>query len=219
MKRTVAETKAWLAAERTGEPFLCWDDECGDQHILSLADTPTSIGIGRREGAHVWLAGDRRVSRTHASLERMGADWVIMDAGLSRNGTWVNGRRVAGRQRLGNGDHIRVGKTTIVFSDPRPHAEEAQESTDAESVIARIDLLTPAQRGVLDALCAPMREIGPYAPPASNTEIAESLSLSLDSVKGHLRILFRTFGLSALPQSQKRGRLAEIGVKAGFGRG
>jgi pSer/pThr/pTyr-binding forkhead associated (FHA) protein len=45
----------------------------------------------------VVIEGDLLVSRLHAKLERIGGAWTIVDDGLSRNGTFVNGQRVIGR--------------------------------------------------------------------------------------------------------------------------
>ena len=52
----------------------------------------------------------------HAVLERAGGHWTLVDDGLSRNGSFVNGRRVHGRRRLDHGDEIAVGHTLLVFS-------------------------------------------------------------------------------------------------------
>jgi pSer/pThr/pTyr-binding forkhead associated (FHA) protein len=48
--------------------------------------------IGRSTHCGVSLA-DRFLSRQHARLFREGDDWLIEDLG-SRNGTFVNGRRI-----------------------------------------------------------------------------------------------------------------------------
>ena len=48
-------------------------------------------------------------------LERVGGAWTLVDDGLSRNGSCVNGRRVHGRRRLDDGDAIVVGRTQLVF--------------------------------------------------------------------------------------------------------
>ena len=54
----------------------------------------------------------------HAALERAGDDWILVDDGLSHNGTYVGGERVNGRRRLRDGDVISVGTTTIAFCAP-----------------------------------------------------------------------------------------------------
>ena len=46
------------------------------------------------------LGWDTEVSRLHAQVEPVGSDWIVVDDGLSRNGTYVNGERVNGRRRL-----------------------------------------------------------------------------------------------------------------------
>lgn len=70
--------------------------------------------------------------------------------------------------------------------------------------------LTETQSRILDALCRPLSEDGPYASPATNKEIAQEVFLSVDAVKGHLRALYAKLGLEELPQNRKRARLAEI---------
>jgi DNA-binding NarL/FixJ family response regulator len=78
----------------------------------------------------------------------------------------------------------------------------------------RVPRLTDVQRSVVVALCRPYREGRLYA--ASNKEIADELSLSLDAVKTHLRILFQKFGIDDLPQNQKRARLVELARELGL---
>src|SRR6266496_5355384 len=69
--------------------------------------------IGRGPSADVVVEGDLLISRLHSTLERVGGVWTIVDNGLSRNGTFVNGRRVAGRVQLHDRDEIRVGCTVL----------------------------------------------------------------------------------------------------------
>ena len=71
------------------------------------------------------------------------------------------------------------------------------------------------------ALCRPFSEQRSAALPATNPEIAAELHLTVAAVKTHLRALFRTFEIDALPQQQKRTRLATIALTMGLvdGRG
>jgi len=159
------------------------------------------------------LLDDPQVSRLHATLERIAGQWMLLDDGLSVNGTYVNGRRVSGRVRLRDRDTIRVGSALLIFCAPAP---AAGRQTVAGGEIPAVRRLTEPQRRVLTALCRHYRDGRPYAAPASNLEITQELTLSLDAVKTHLRILYHKFGIEDLPQNQKRARLAELTLQLGL---
>ena len=55
-------------------------------------------------------------SARHAEALVEGGAWWIVDSG-STNGTYVNGTRVAGAQRLDAGDVLRVGATDLLVED------------------------------------------------------------------------------------------------------
>jgi hypothetical protein len=76
--------------------------------------------------------------------------------------------------------------------------------------------LTDTQLGILAALCRPIAAGNSYATPATNQEIAEEVFLSVDAVKGHLRTLYRKFGIEDLPHNQKRARLVELAIEGGY---
>jgi pSer/pThr/pTyr-binding forkhead associated (FHA) protein len=207
---TPQELKARIEAERRGQPFLVYRDGAGDQAIVSL-DELERLTIGRRAGNEVALPWDEEVSRVHAALERVTDDWLVVDDGLSRNGTWVNGERVSGRRRLRDGDAISVGATVLAFVAPADSRSDPTATAAGPHVGAR---LSPAQRRVLVALCRPYRD-GRYATPATNQEIADELVISVDAVKSTLRALFSAFGLDGLPQYRKRATLAEAALRGG----
>lgn len=199
---TAAELKARIEAERRGVPFLVYRDEQGGQTIREL--TETELTVGRREENDLALRWDGEVSRLHAELQRLKGDWTITDDGLSRNGTFVNGERVRGRHRLRDGDRLCFGETVVVFRAP---AESESQSTLVVTGPNPDIHLSETQRKVLAALCRPLNESA-FATPATNRAIADQLYLSVDAVKGHLRLLFERFGLAELPQNQKRASLA-----------
>jgi pSer/pThr/pTyr-binding forkhead associated (FHA) protein len=208
---TPRELQARIAAERQGTPFLVYRDGSGAQAIVALDEAGDRLTIGRREGNDIVLDWDTEVSRIHAALERIGPDWLISDDGLSRNGTWVDGARVTGQRRLRDGDVIAVGGTMLAFVAPA--GEESQPTATARGPHVG-SALTPAQRRVLLALCRPYAN-GPYAVPATNREIADELVVSVDAVKGTLRVLFALFGVNDLPQNRKRAALAEAALRSG----
>ena len=65
------------------------------------------ITLGRAKSSDVQVP-ERCVSAAHAFMEVVGDAWEIEDLG-SRNGTFVNGRRVQQRERLKHGDIIQLG--------------------------------------------------------------------------------------------------------------
>ena len=89
-----------LAAQRTGAPYVLFRDGDRRQRILVLQDEPPLVHIGRGPACEIALPWDTEVSRVHAILERAGGHWTLVDDGLSRNGSFVNGHRVRGRRRL-----------------------------------------------------------------------------------------------------------------------
>jgi pSer/pThr/pTyr-binding forkhead associated (FHA) protein len=160
----------------------------------------------------VAISWDPQVSRHHAELRRVADAWTIDDDGLSRNGTFVNQERVDGRRRLMDRDVIRVGTTGIAFRTP---IADSQKETVSAASPPRI-YVSVAQRAVLFELCRPILEgrTG-IVSAATNVQIAQRLNLSVETVKQHLRGLFRSFGVSGLPSSQKRTSLARKAVEEG----
>jgi pSer/pThr/pTyr-binding forkhead associated (FHA) protein len=78
------------------------------------------VTIGRDPDSDLVL-DDHLVSRHHAQIGRQGRTVFLYDLG-SKNGTYVNGTRTTGSQRLAAGDTIRVGDTELVFQpDPERH--------------------------------------------------------------------------------------------------
>ncbi|HEX8084919.1 MAG TPA: FHA domain-containing protein [Solirubrobacteraceae bacterium] len=208
---TPAEVQARVLAERQGDPFVVYRRDPGGQQLFALRPGLRRVTIGRGPSNDISLAWDTEVSRVHAELERLGGEWTVVDDGLSRNGTWVNGERVAARQRLRDGDVIQVGQTLLGYRIPDP--EDSRPTAAAGG--SRTPELTPAQRRVLEALCRPYKE-SEFAAPASNQAIAEELFLSTDAVKAHLRALFAAFGIEDLPQNQKRAALALRAMQLGI---
>ena len=78
----------------------------------------TELWIGRSASAHVQLDWDEEVSALHAQLEVVGDECTLVDEGLSRNGSFVNGERVSGRRRLRDGDMLRFGQTVVLYRAP-----------------------------------------------------------------------------------------------------
>jgi pSer/pThr/pTyr-binding forkhead associated (FHA) protein len=192
----------WDGAEG---PVLVYRDDTGAQRFFPL-EGRTSATIGRSSGCDVQLAWDERVSRVHAALDLVGHDWTLVDDGLSRNGTFLNGDRLTGRRRLRDSDTFVLGSTSFRFRDT---SRGTTQLTKVGEQLVTSASLSPTQRQIVTALCRPYKHDDPYATPASNQQIADELFLSVDAVKTQLRLLFQKFQIEDLPQNQKRVKLVE----------
>jgi hypothetical protein len=82
--------------------------DAGDEFPLNSA--PLTVGRGGQND--LVLNGDDFASARHARIEVRGDGVWVQDLD-STNGTFVNGSRVAGAQRLDHGDVLRVGETDL----------------------------------------------------------------------------------------------------------
>jgi hypothetical protein len=207
-----SELQELLEAERAGESFLAFRDGDGRLAFFRAGQGEETRRLGRRADMDLSIGWDIEVSGLHAELQGFGGEWMIVDDGLSTNGTFVNRQRISGRQRLRDGDRIRIGHTVLAYKAGSGGSVEKTVSAGELPVVAA---LTDTQRQVLIALCRPYRDGGNFATPATNQQIAEELFLGVDAVKMHLRRLFAKFELSEIPQNEKRARLAECVLQFG----
>ena len=148
--------------------------------IVQAANTPLSIG--RSTDADVTLAHDPRVSRLHAQLDYIAGAWLVVDDGLSANGTYVESERVAGRQRIDLGDVIAVGDTRLRFEWLRP--PERAQTTDGERR-RLIQRLGDEDRALLAALGRSLTE-DPACMAATDTQLGQLLDTAPAVV--HIRV-------------------------------
>jgi predicted component of type VI protein secretion system len=201
---TPSELQERLAAERSDAPFVELRDGDGVQRLVTLTE---GLTVGRSPACGIALIWDAQVSRSHASIEAVDGVWTVLDDGRSTNGTFVNEERVQGRRTLRHLDVIRVGATRLRFHDPSATTDSKLTEVAAQAVVPT---LTPAQLRVLIALCRPADG------PASNDEIADELTVSIDTVKTHMRALFDAFSLQASAPYRKRFELVRLAVDAGM---
>ncbi|MGZ4168801.1 MAG: FHA domain-containing protein [Solirubrobacteraceae bacterium] len=201
---TAVELQTVIHAERQNESFLMYRDAEGRLQTATLSGEFT---VGRNAEAALCIHWDDQVSGLHAELKEMGGELTLVDDGLSRNGSFVNGDRVHGRRRLRDGDRLQFGRTVVLVR--RPINGEHRATEVAIHAVPPTVELSVRQREVLTALCRPLAGGNPFAAPASNRQIAEELFLSVPAVKLHLRALFDKFGVEELPQNEKR--LALVG--------
>ena len=212
IEETPQEQASRQQAEQLGEPFLVYRGRGGRQTVFTLHRGKNRATIGRGPSNDIPLPWDTAVSRVHAELERVGDTWTLVDDGLSRSGTLLNGERIRARRKLRDGDVIQAGETQIALRIPRPKRKKAGKAAASSTNAPQ---LTQTQRRVLEALCRPYKETE-FATPATNQAIAEELFLSSDAVKAHIRGLVTKFGLDELPISQRRPALAMRAMQLGL---
>ena len=184
-------------------PFLRIEDS---GEVVSLRGEVTTVGRGRGVDIHL---DDPSVSRLHAELVRRGPYVYVVDLGLSRNGTRVNGRPVA-RRVLDNGDVLSFGAARCRI------AGLAQEDIAAEAELRRPAApdLTRRELDVLTSLCRPALSDEAFAVPATAHEIAADLVVTEAAVKQHLLRLYQKFRIPEGPN--RRTRLANEVVALGL---
>lgn len=119
-KKPVAPTQSTMVWE-TSEPLALVR---GDGAEFGLN---RSLRLGRAEDNDLVLTNDNSASQQQAKIDLVAGQAIVTDLS-SRNGTWVNGKRISGATRLKHGDKIAVGDTIFrlrVGGEPLPVAEKA----------------------------------------------------------------------------------------------
>jgi hypothetical protein len=184
-------------------PFLRIE-ESGE--VFPLRDVVTTVGRG--QGVDIRL-DDPSVSRLHAELVRRGPYVYVVEMGVSRNGTRVNGRPIT-RRVLDEGDVLSFGAARgRIGGIP-------QEEVIAEAELRRsaVPELTRRELDVLTSLCRPALSDEAFAIPATAHEIAAELVVTEAAVKQHLLRLYQKF---RIPEgTNRRTRLANEVVALGL---
>jgi pSer/pThr/pTyr-binding forkhead associated (FHA) protein len=150
---TARELQVIVQTEREGVPFLVYRTPHGEQVIARFAPANNELTIGRSSEADISLAWDTEVSSIHAVLERLAGEVTLLDDGLSRNGSYVNGERMHGRQRLRDGDVLRFGRTSMLVRVPA--AKKRRDTSGSRGPLGAVHL-SAHQRKVL-LRCADLR--------------------------------------------------------------
>jgi len=85
--------------------------------------TAEGLSIGRETGCDISLDGDPDVSRQHARVFLHNSAVWAQDAG-SRNGVFVNGKRLQRPKQVGPGDRLGVGTHEFTVELRRPEGDD-----------------------------------------------------------------------------------------------
>ena len=174
--------------------------------------TGDRVTVGKASTNAVSLDHDPTVSRLHAILENHGSAWSIRDVG-SRNGTFVNGEKIAAERVLHSGDEVRVGKSRMVYLEARQAGEPAEEATIVPDASQLPPRLTRREFDVLVVLCRPLVSDDPFPEPASVRRMASELYVTEAAVKQHLQNMYDKFSIPT--EGDRRVRLANEALRRG----
>ena len=182
-RRALADDRGGARRARRSSPSATPTPSCGWSSWRASASC-----VGRDADNDLVLPWDVEVSRVHALLERLAGAWTVVDDDLSRNGTFVNGQRVRGRRRLNDRDvRARRGDRAAL---PRPGGGGRRDAAGLEPRGGgrRSRRASGASWSRCAGRCSTPSE--PGATPPSNSELAESLGVSTEAVRSHLKTLF-----------------------------
>src|SRR5438876_5294812 len=119
--------------------------EEGHSQTLNLSQDLISVGRSRE---NIIILKNKKASRAHAKIERIGSTYQITDLG-SGNGTKVNGSKID-FHTLAAGDEIKIGDATLLL---KSIDDEISDDSEDEKDADRTDL-SDTERTELDAEAA-----------------------------------------------------------------
>jgi pilus assembly protein CpaF len=112
--------------------ILIIKDEDGVERRAELQPLP--FRVGKKSGNNALVLDHISVSREHCVISKEKEGFAVTDPG-SRNGTYLNGRRLASREALHDRDAIRIGPYTLTFFEREP-SKVAQIAPAAKPSVA-----------------------------------------------------------------------------------
>jgi len=158
------------------------------------------ITIGRAAENDVVLADDVACSRVHATLRRVDVGWVVEDLG-SRNGTYVNGARLAAPAVLGPKDIVHLGSATLRLATLPDDGMTAEEPEQARRRRQQDLLLSDREKEVLRLV----------AQGRTDEQIGGELYINVKTVHSHLDHIKDKTG------ERRRADLTRLALRLGLG--
>lgn len=142
------QTREFQAPDRGGiRLFAIAGPQQGASYPLETGDTD----VGRLPQNGIVLYEDS-VSKLHCAFHRDAAGKVFVKDSGSRNGTEVNGRMLAGGQRLelAHGDTVRICSTVLLYVHPDAEKEETRIDIDMARARQEAESAVSSIKGLVD---------------------------------------------------------------------
>ena len=85
----------------------------GEVRAVDLSDVKDNLVLGRDRDVATLVIPDPQVSRAHCALRRDPKGFILEDLG-SRNGTWLNGKKIASAE-VKPRDKVKIGRSELTF--------------------------------------------------------------------------------------------------------
>lgn len=122
-----------MTLQPTTTPYLVLRTESGNRYLPLVGSHCWTIG---RSDDNNFVIPDRWISRNHAMLQCMETgEFYLIDLG-SRNGSFVNGRRVSVPVTLRHGDHLTFGQTELDFYSPTVSYQTNSAGSNSDELTA-----------------------------------------------------------------------------------
>ncbi|GAB5440419.1 MAG: FHA domain-containing protein [Fuerstiella sp.] len=157
-------------------------------------DLETPVTIGREEDNVIQL-NDERVSRVHAKLQEDHGQIILTDLN-STNGSRVNGHPVQLRV-LQPGDHVQIGRCTLLYGSDAQIAEHAQ------------------QLGVEVSALTPLNHLSESSP-AGSSDSGLDFELADEFSAENLQLPLFPGGAPPLPEGLEPGQRARVSDLLGY---
>jgi len=117
-------------------PYLLLRTESGNRYLPLVGSNCWTVG---RSDDNNFVLTDRWISRNHAMLQcTETGDFYLIDLG-SRNGSFVNGRRVSIPVTIRNGDRLTFGQTELEFHSPSPtNQSDSSQNLEKETLTSTL---------------------------------------------------------------------------------
>ena len=184
----------------------------GEKILLSRGEF--SLGRAVECGLHL---DDEKASRTHAILHVADDGLEVQDL-ESRNGVFLNGKKVEGRCRVRHGDEIVIGSQRIEIIEEGERMRRSQMSTVGdERASAELEIAVRGLPGV-PPLNPDLRQLSPrelevlklVAHGHTHKEVAEELKVSIKTVETYRARVANKLGL------RSRAELVKYAIDAGL---
>ncbi len=150
-------------------PYVVLNTESGTRQ-LSLVGL-NCWTVGRSDDNNLVLP-DRWISRNHAMVQMMETgEFYLIDLG-SRNGSFINGRRVSVPVTLADGDHLTFGQTELQFFCPTAQRSAADASFEETEMTATATLHL---RRLISVLVVDIRDFTVLTRQLDETVLSESI--------------------------------------------